>query len=405
MNQQWNVSITGKTEIAGIEERIKFCDDLINTRYESLNDFGLFTGLSGILLHKVFLWQHFKEDKYYQECETVLNRIFDLIESEDFNDTSYCSGLAGVGLVLHYLSEKKILDIDCRSILQEIDPHIVSGLNTCLQKSFFDFLYGAIGLGIYLVETNDRGANNEYLENIIEQIYRHSKVDDYGRRLEHQEDISDPQSIGCNLGLAHGLPAIILFLCKCYENDILKNETKLLAKEFIDFILTHRNDGAGATSVFPNKVSDYPPRPDRDSRLAWCYGDLGICLTLLQFAKTFDRADILQIATDILIVTSNRNPKTEVTPVKDPYFCHGRAGIVHLFNRGYYYTRCELLKTAAVTWTKELYTLMESEHYTEQVKKGTERCDMLNGIAGTSLVLTSLVSDSEPFWDRFFLLS
>lgn len=396
--------MTSTGEIQELKKRILKIDDIINHHVESIEDAGLFTGLTGILLHKVTLWQHFSEDKYYVESERILSRIFDIIETGETNDSSYCSGLAGVGLLMQYLSKHEIFDIAYDEILNEFNPLIISSLNQCLENNFLDFLYGATGIGIYLVETDETNQHTHHIEKIIAHIEQHSVLEAGGRRLDQLEPY-EPPFTGCNFGLAHGLPAVLVFLTNAYKKGILQNKTSQLAKEFIDFIINNQNRVKEDISVFPNFITDHPSKQDRYSRLAWCYGDLGICCCLLQYAETFKRDDILRVATDVLRKSSHRTNNAEPIPIIDPFVCHGGAGLAHIFNRAYNHTGEAELKTSALSWTDETFFYLDDEQYMSTLKTNSNKADLLNGIAGTSIVLTSMMSNQNPDWDRFFLLS
>jgi lantibiotic modifying enzyme len=404
MLTKWQPLFTTEAEIKEIERRILAIDDIIDACSDSINDTGLYTGLGGFLLYKVILWKHFNKTKYYEDSEKLLNRIFDIIETKENPDLSFCSGLAGVGLLIKYLVENEVFELDHEAILNEFDQSVLYALEYCLHKNDFDLLYGATGLGIYLLERHDSVSYLSQIESIIDALERTSIVENAKRRLDQLEPY-EPAFVGSNLGLAHGIPAIIIFLSKANTKGIMKEKTERLAREFVSFILSNRNECDRDISIFPNFVTDHPAHQDRYSRLAWCYGDPGVCMGLLYYSETFKDVNVLTFAKNAFIKASGRKQDSEPHPISDPFICHGSAGLAHMFNRAYCQLELGELREASLRWVKETMNFLDDPDYMAGVKRQEERLDILNGVAGTSIVLSGLIMKDAPSWDKYFLLS
>jgi len=89
----------------------------------------------------------------------------------------------------------------------------------------------------------------------------------------------------------------------------------------------------------------------------------------------------------------------------DPFFCHGTGGIAHLYNRAYYYTGRMQYREASFAWLRETQIFLNSEAYLSKLRNNGEKLELLSGVAGLGLILLSMLSDNEPQWDTFFLLS
>src|SRR5699024_10935192 len=85
------------------------------------------------------------------------------------------------------------------------------------------------------------------------------------------------------------------------------------------------------------------------SRLAWCYGDLGIGMALYITARHLNNTDIERKSIDILGSTISRRTQ-DITGVVDACFCHGTCGIGHIYNRLYNYTNISMFKDASIYW-------------------------------------------------------
>jgi lantibiotic modifying enzyme len=147
-------------------------------------------------------------------------------------------------------------------------------------------------------------------------------------------------------------------------------------------------------------------------RLAWCYGDLGVAVTLWRAGITLNREDIKIFADKVLIDTTQRKNLNQ-NFIVDAGLCHGTAGIAHIYNRMYNYTKVERYKETSLYWIKQ--TLKMAKHHDglagfkvwRPIDLGGIQNDpgLLEGVAGIGLALISAVYRIEPKWDECLLLS
>src|SRR4029450_12216233 len=90
-----------------------------------------------------------------------------------------------------------------------------------------------------------------------------------------------------------------------------------------------------------------PPQP-WPARSAWCYGDPGIAAALLLAARGVGDAGWEQTAVALACRAAER-PASD-TGVVNANFCHGAAGLAHLYNRMYQATGEPTLGRAALYW-------------------------------------------------------
>jgi len=105
----------------------------------------------------------------------------------------------------------------------------------------------------------------------------------------------------------------------------------------------------------------------------------------------------------------------EETGVRDAGFCHGTAGLAHIYNRMYQATGNETLGRAAVYWlerTLDFYRRARAagDSWVHGSRDGAEGgpwtgTGLLAGAAGVALVLLAATTPVEPLWDRVFLVS
>ncbi len=89
-----------------------------------------------------------------------------------------------------------------------------------------------------------------------------------------------------DFGLAHGMARDIIFPGKCYKAGIMQEQCKQLIDGLVEFFMNNIQPATDEpASFFPNSivVKHYKTGEQQVqlSRVAWCYGDLGILHTLL----------------------------------------------------------------------------------------------------------------------------
>ena len=166
-----------------------------------------------------------------------------------------------------------------------------------------------------------------------------------------------------------------------------------------------------AGPTFPVWVAPaFQPSP---ARCAWCYGDPGIAAALLLAARGVGDAGWEQTAVALACRAAER-PASE-TGVVNANFCHGAAGLAHLYNRMYQATGEPKLGRAALSWlerTLDFYRLAR-DNGDSWVQGSNDRAkqepwtgiDVVDGAAGVALVLLAATTAIEPAWDRMFLVS
>lgn len=175
------------------------------------------------------------------------------------------------------------------------------------------------------------------------------------------------------------------------------------------FLLNNRLDINKYSSYFPNLSLD--SELPKSSRLAWCYGDLGISVALYQAGKITQNREWINKSVEILLHSTKRRT-FETTFAIDGGLCHGTAGIAHIYNRMYKCTSIEDFKLTSDFWFSETLKMAKFPDGLAGFKawRTPERGNwalesgFLEGIAGIGLAMISAVSDIEPNWDECLLL-
>ena len=150
------------------------------------------------------------------------------------------------------------------------------------------------------------------------------------------------------------------------------------------------------------------------SRLAWCYGDLGIASALDQAGKTMKETNWINKSLEILLFAAIQRRNLEDNMVRDAGLCHGTAGIGHIFYRMWWNTRLPEFKVAADYWFNQTLKMarfpdglagfkcfrMQDDH-----PMWLNKYELLEGISGIGLAMLTYYYQTEPTWDECLLLS
>jgi len=116
---------------------------------EISQDIGLLSGLGGQILTCSELSL---QNKISQEWLLRLHHVLEKkLSLEDFIFT-HCSGLAGIGWLYEYLSQRKITDFDTNAFLEEFDSCLEKALKQFMLLANYDFLHGAVGVALYFTK-------------------------------------------------------------------------------------------------------------------------------------------------------------------------------------------------------------------------------------------------------------
>jgi hypothetical protein len=174
--------------------------------------------------------------------------------------------------------------------------------------------------------------------------------------------------------------------------------------------MAHRQ---GPESPFCFSHFYFPGVEATPSRLAWCYGDLGMAATLLVAARGAGEPAWESTAVELALAAAER--PVELARVFDAGLCHGAGGVAHLFNRIHQATGEERLGEAARFWYERTLELRQPglgvggfrawSADVAGVQDWRDDPGLLEGATGVALALLAAVSAVEPEWDRALLVS
>ncbi|MCL1662914.1 lanthionine synthetase C family protein [Elizabethkingia ursingii] len=394
----------------------KISSELLDKQYlKGDSSIGILGGNSGIIMF-LFYYAQYSDDVMYSEVgKEYVYQLFDKINAGNVG-TTFCNGLSGAIWLLENLVKNNFIEFDIDDSVAQLDEYLA----VCMQKDIhsrnYDFLHGAIGYGMYFLEryknTNSDRYKQEYLKYIYQLInFLEESSIEYNNTIYWECDNNqEPKHI--NLGLAHGIPSIICFLAKVYNANIEKERIKRILEKSVKFIMRYKT--SENISTFPSKVDlhniDYHNNEDGVSRMAWCYGDLGIAIALYHANQILNNNEIEREYIVLLHKSAQRKSKP-VSMVEDTSVCHGSFGLALIFKKFYDRTKIESLNEAYTYWLNEG---LGKAVYTDGIAgfkahrgdgKYEKETDILTGVSGIGLTLISILTKENIDWDECLLLS
>ena len=369
----------------------------------------LMSGKTGLAL----FWNTYayasKDIQAYKQSEYVLNEIEKSIEFE--NQYSFCSGFAGIGWFYQYMNDMGIFDNDTNYLLEDFDNYLCKMMKAILKQGNTDFLHEATGIAYYFYcRYKDNKNANVCLQKYVDEISRLVIIDGDLIKLP-TKDFKTHETI-LNISLSHGMSAVVSVLARIYTiEDLRSDKLKQLIEGMVNYILAQEIDVEKYGSFFPY-TSIESAKPLEGSRLAWCYGDLGVCCALYQVGKIMNRQDWIDKAISVLVYAAKNRRDLNDNFVLDACMCHGTVSIAHIFYRMWWNTHMDLFKDTAKYWFDKTLEMASFEDGLAGYKtwRGSDNAydseyGLLDGVVGIGLALTSYTYETEPTWDQCLLLS
>lgn len=335
----------------------------------SQTNISLMDGTAGMALFNFAYLQHTQNPELSQYLNISVQELAEGAITE--TDPCFCSGRAGVNWFFAYLFKKDLLTLADWQFLCEEDRELEESAINMIKQGNYDFLYGALGIAWYLLYTRKEGGHFfQSLFHLLKRLESESMTKNIIPHFDAQQYQSVPNRV--DLGLSHGITSILKCCLPCIAQNICREEATLLAEKIIQYLTAHARSGE-PISYFPNFVRENGPLDTQEdgrlngnealhkeatdarlwpSRLAWCYGDLGIGYILYQAGNLLNKKEISNFALQVLIHSTRRTADPD-TMLKDAGICHGSAGIAHIYNKIWHDTHQPVFKEACDFWIQK----------------------------------------------------
>jgi lantibiotic modifying enzyme len=347
-----------------------------------------------------------------------LDQAIEAVSAQAMNASLY-GGFTGVAWAAELTG--RLLDPDAEDRSEAVDEALLRLLSRADRWSApYDLIVGLTGLGVYALQRYPRPVTIECLRRVVERLHDCARHDEHGlywwtppeEILDDEESRKQYPSGRADLGVAHGVAGPVALLGGICGAGVEQATARPLLEGAVSWLLA-QSLPTEAGPTFPVWVA--PAIQPWPARSAWCYGDPGIAAALLLAARGVGDAGWEQTAVALACRAAER-PASD-TGVVDANFCHGAAGLAHLYNRMYQATGEPTLGRAARYWLERTLgfyrrardaggTWVQGNWDPGQRERWTwNGIGLVEGAAGVALVLLAAATSVEPTWDRMFLVS
>lgn len=369
-------------------------------------------GHAGIALAHAVLESQFPGRGHAEGAARSLSDAVKMLAATPSSSSLY-GGFVGVAWVTELLSDGRRRDADPNA---EIDAALREYLAHARGRAEpYDLISGFVGLGVYALERVPRGSAKELLRSIVEHLDATAERTRQGVtwKSPHPSE-GNVRRMRYNLGVAHGVPGVIALLGRISNADLpsaTRSRAARLLEDAVAWLVTQEH-ASGSEGHF-----DYATEPGSrgtPSRIAWCYGDLGVAAALLVAARAARERIWERHAVRIALDASRRELGT--AGVVDAGLCHGAAGNAHIFHRLFLTTGEKRFAQAARDWWETALAMRRPKGGIAGFRayvpdrsgrlRWTADPTFLNGAAGIALALAAALDrEPDPVWDRVLLLS
>lgn len=355
-----------------------------------------------------------------------MKKLGQIIQDQGFSSLSMFSGISGIGLSAVCMSKGgeryNSFISDINSVMKESIP---SFINTIEQKEYasmedYDIISGICGIANYcMLFPNEMKNELILILNYIIQLCQDKEVENSmvpGWYISSENQFLEVDKKnwpkGCfNIGLAHGIPSLLIALCNAKKLNIYVEGQNECIKKISDFLIKFRIEEEEKVYWGTHiSLEEYKSETitNKNTRDAWCYGTPGVAYSLLLSGKSLKNQIYIDYAIRGMEASSER-----LQDIYSPTFCHGLSGIAYICHRFYEITNLDKFKTLALDLSDQIL-----EFYSENIpfnfnniegdKKNRDYYDyvgMIDGVVGTLLTIISIQIGKKTPWDYAFSLS
>ena len=318
-------------------------------------------------------------------------------------------GLPGIAWMMEHVSEPGPED-PC----EDVDPLLLQVLSRTPWTHSYDGATGLVGLALYALERMARPLGRALLQRAVEQLAALAERGPLGAFWRTQPGQLPPELAArhprgvVNLGLAHGVPSVLVVLSGACHHGVAPALAKPLLDEGVRYLLAQADFAAPSP-----RYCDWWDGTEAVRGMGhygWCYGDPGVASALSVCAERVGNSAWAAQALQLGLAAADHRPE-----IHDSILCHGTGGLLQMFNRLYQRTGHPRLKEAALYWFERTLRLHQPAHPLGgfPAYRPWERPDapffadpsLLVGSAGVGLALLAAVTPLEPRWDSLMFLS
>ena len=398
-----------------LKKQLEEISKIIQLNYRKEEHLGVLAGISGMALFQFYYAKYLDDDRFSDLGVEMISYCIEKI-NEGYSYPTYCTGIAGFGWTMQHLNDEGFIELDCDDLLGEFDAYLHNQMRLDISTRNFDFLHGAIGYGFYFLKryngTEIKELKNRYLDYLKELIMALEKSAIKKDNYYKWESVLDIRrgNKGFNFSLSHGMSSILNFLSRAHVIDKLREITEDSLIGCLNYLLSFENKSPENKSLFPSWIEPELPI-EYNARLAWCYGDLGVGLSMVKAGVSLNNIEIQKRGVEILNSTTKKKIPEE-THVIDAGICHGSYGNAQIYHRLFQQYENGMFGKSTDFWIQDGIekAIHKDGHagykqWNGLNKEWTPELSLLEGVAGIGLVIIDYLSKKPNSWDECLIIS
>ncbi len=350
---------------------------------------GLVTGALGAALFHAYLERARPGQGHLGRAAAIVERAIDALPDHS-DEPNLFNGFLGTGWLVAHLADELGAGPDSND---PIDDAVITLLDEgALATLGFEWVSGVAGAGVYAIERLPAAGGAAILERVVHALDRLGERCAPGVRWRMPAWMplvrNNPARFpgGCYaLDPAHGALGPIAVLAAACAAGVASASARPLLDASVEWLLAQQMDGE--RSRFPSYAGERTGWP------AWCAGDPGVVGVLASAAEAAGEPAWSRVAHETARFVAAH---ARVEETRGLGLCHGLAGLLHVLDRARWWFGDESIAAAARDVAGALLA------HDDAASAGAT---LLEGDAGVGLALLAAVGDSEPAWDRLFMLS
>lgn len=358
----------------------------------------------------------------YNRVNYYLHELLKSIKLNSRNNISMCYGFSGYVYALKLLPKRskeysKLLET-LETILVSLTRDRLSEIKKSnkVKEEYIDVIQGVSSVGKYFLSKDKLTSNQElllkgvlnYLAGVI-----NNKPTIYPEYMPNEKLKRKFPNGYINLGVAHGILGPLYVLALGFKKFNMPEYLISLKKGLSYYEKTFQTNKIGKIIGWNGRVSAEVESEKFEYNLSWCYGSLGMARVLYNISKIIDIPKLQELATDVFHSSIYYLNSSEIL---NNAICHGRSGIMLLFNLMYLDTGESQFKAISDNLFKEIvnkatdseYIFVERDIYFRGVNydEVIEYIDfgLLNGVSGIVLALMAQrTGNASPLAEMFFM--
>jgi lantibiotic biosynthesis protein len=335
------------------------------------------------------------DNRYLDRAADYINCGVDMLGDLPLSSSLY-SGLPGIGWAVQNFPHPEKLQIPS-DFLEDIDLLLADGIEETNNINI-DVINGLSGVLIYALSRQKKTDSSRTLWKILER-----KVSDIlGHWLEFRSGSGHTlaSSTGLNnLGLAHGVPGLLSVTSKSLSSAMLEDAIRPVLISAFDELWRDAQEKGGKCFF------GYQRGDQRLSRLAWCYGGLGL-------ASVFKSGIHIKVENtermNAILSSSAEQYFSGDHGILDASLCHGHAGLAMSCQ---YLSSGENCSDVLRAKLQEIAVLAAESALGSEVKTDSgsvflrrtptgyqSSISFLEGSVGVALCMSALLSKSRSNW-------